>query len=329
MRRHRKILTLGCCLAVAAGVSIRLPAQAFAAKAQAIGPPTNVRVIPLHTAVSVSWTAPNNTTGQQIDGYIVTATHGYATTVTCDANGTTSCVVAPLVNGENFHISVVAARALRGDGGLYGWIPIGKPSRKITVKPTTAQNCSYFGYFANLQGCDLSNANLSGLVLTDADMAGVNLTNANLNGTNLAVVDLQSATLTGTNLSQAFFNRTVLTGDNLSGAKLHAADFYETDMSGLDVSGADLSGSSLISGHLNGTNLTNANLTGASLGSSTLTNANLSGANLTNGTLGQDNLTGANFSGATLTGVTWNASTCPDGTNSSTYSPQTCVGHGI
>jgi hypothetical protein len=329
MRRHRKILTLGCCLAVVAGVSISLPAQAYAAKAQAIGPPTNVRLIPLHTAVSVSWTAPNNTTGQQIDGYIVAATHRNATTATCDADATTSCVVSPLVNGKNYHISVVAARALRDHGAIVGWIPIGRPSRKIAVKPTTAQNCSYFGSFANLQGCDLSNAKLSGLVLTDADMAGVNLTNANLNGTNLAVVDLQNAILTGTNLSQAFFNQTVLTGDNLSGANLHAADFNETDMSGLDVSGADLSGSILISGNLYGTNLTNANLTGASVGYSTLINANLSGVNWTNGSNGQDNFTGADFSGATLTGVSWNASTCPDGTNSSSYSPQTCVGHGI
>lgn len=329
MRSRRKILAVGGCLVATAAVSISLAAPAYAWKSQLIGPPTNVQLIPLHTAVSVSWTPPINTTGQQIDGYIVTATHRDATTVTCDADGTTSCPVYPLANGKNYRISVVAARALHGDGGIYGWMPIGEPSRKITVKPTAVQNCSYFGYFANLQGCDLSHADLTGIALFNADMAGVNLTNANLNGTNLALVDLQNAILTGTNLSQAFFNQTVLTGDNLSGVNLHAADFNETDMSGLDVSGADLSGSGLISGNLNGTNLTDANLTGASVGYSTLTNANLTGANLTNGSFGQDNFTGAEFSGATLTGVFWNASTCPDGTNSSNYSPQTCVGHGI
>ncbi len=149
---------------VAVGVFISLPTGAYAAKAQTIGPPTNVRVIPLHTAVSVSWTAPNSTTGQQIDGYIVTATRG-GSKFTCDAVGTTSCVVSSLVNGENYRLSVAAAaRAMHGD-----WVPIGKPSPRITVKPTAAQNCSYFGNFANLQGCDLTNANLSG-VASECDL---------------------------------------------------------------------------------------------------------------------------------------------------------------
>ena len=161
MRSHRKILAVGGCLVATAAVSISLAAPAYAWKSQLIPPPTNVQLIPLHTAVSVSWTPPINTTGQQIDGYIVTATHRDATTVTCDADGTTSCPVYPLANGKNYRISVVAARALHGDGGIYGWIPIGKPSSKISVQPTAVQNCSYFGYFANLQGCDLSRTDLS------------------------------------------------------------------------------------------------------------------------------------------------------------------------
>jgi hypothetical protein len=54
-------------------------------KPKSIGPPTNVKLIPLHTAVSVSWTAPDDPSGQPIEGYIVTATHRKATTVSCDA----------------------------------------------------------------------------------------------------------------------------------------------------------------------------------------------------------------------------------------------------
>ena len=85
---------------------------------------------------------------------------------------------------------------------------------------------------------------------------------------------------------------------------------------------------------LTGANLTAANLTGTNLFGAILTGANLQGANLTNTMLRAATLTNANLTGATLntpflSGVTWSNTTCPDGTNSSAYSPQTCVGHGI
>ena len=66
-------------------------------------------------------------------------------------------------------------------------------------------------------------------------------------------------------------------------------------------------------------NLTAANLTGADLNSANLNSANLTGANLT----------GANLTGASLFFVGWSNTTCPDGTNSVSYAPQTCIGHGI
>jgi uncharacterized protein YjbI with pentapeptide repeats len=327
MNRRRRTLTMACALVVAAGVTIGVPGAANAAKV--VIRPTGVQVVPLHTALAVSWTAPANTGGQQIDGYIVTATLRKISSSSCIADNSTSCAVAALVNGDKYSVTVMAAVAIRRAGGIIGWVPIGKRSARVWAIPTSAQNCSYFGNFANLQGCNLSNMNLSNDLLDESDMAGTNLTNANLSNANLAVADLQGATLTGTILSGAFFNATQLTGDNLSGADLHGADFYQTTMSGLDLSSADLSGSIFNSGNLTGTNLTGANLTGASVGGSTLINTMLSDANLTGASFGQDNLTGADFSGAILTGVIWNFSICPDGTNSSSYSPQTCIGHGI
>jgi hypothetical protein len=36
-----------------------------------------------------------------------------------------------------------------------------------------------------------------------------------------------------------------------------------------------------------------------------------------------------NFDGAYTSGDTWSNTMCPDGTNSSSYSPQTCEGHGM
>ena len=58
------------------------------------------------------------------------------------------------------------------------------------------------------------------------------------------------------------------------------------------------------------------------------------GANFTNddvafANLTSTNLTGANFTGASLLQANWSSTTCPDGTNSTSYLPQTCVGHGL
>ena len=39
------------------------------------------------------------------------------------------------------------------------------------------------------------------------------------------------------------------------------------------------------------------------------------------------NLTGAYLNDTTLSTAVWNNTTCPGGTNSSSYTPQTCVGH--
>ena len=113
-----------------------------------------------------------------------------------------------------------------------------------------------------------------------------------------------------------------------------------SQMRNTNFSGADLQHAFLY----NGADFTNANFTGADLTSAFLyaggifTNANFTGANLTNaylyagGIFTNANFTGANLTGAylsapTLSSAVWNNTTCPGGTNSSAYTPQTCVGH--
>ena len=80
--------------------------------------------------------------------------------------------------------------------------------------------------------------------------------------------------------------------------------------------GAELSGASLFLAELAGADLQGADLTNASLLDADLTNANLYTATMT---------------GADDSGVTWNNTTCPDGSNSNTNgtSPASCGdGHG-
>ena len=76
---------------------------------------------------------------------------------------------------------------------------------------------------------------------------------------------------------------------------------------------------------LTGTHLAFANLTGADLTGANLTcsddfcaNYRIRGANLTNANLTNADLTGANLEFAILTGVTWDNTTCPDGSTTNT-----------
>jgi uncharacterized protein YjbI with pentapeptide repeats len=64
--------------------------------------------------------------------------------------------------------------------------------------------------------------------------------------------------------------------------------------------------------------LTNADLSGAYLGG-----ASLNFANLTNASLGN----AKNLSSAHLAFVTWNNTTCPDGSISNSHTPNSCIGH--
>jgi hypothetical protein len=124
---------------------------------------------------------------------------------------------------------------------------------------------------------------------------------AALAGCNLHGLDLSNAILAGADLSS---------GTDLSNANLNMAD-----LSGASLSFANLSFANLSRANLNRADLTGANLTGANLNQADLTGANLTGANLT----------GANLTNAKLDGVTWNNTTCPDGTNSNASTPQICV----
>jgi hypothetical protein len=90
------------------------------------------------------------------------------------------------------------------------------------------------------------------------------------------------------------------------GANLEEAQLFECDLSHAD---------------LEGTNLRGALLSLAILSSAFLTGADLTGANLSEATL-----QGAFMDNVDVSGVTWDGTTCPDGTNSDDDG-LTCCGH--
>ncbi len=87
-------------------------------------------------------------------------------------------------------------------------------------------------------GCDLSDANLTGINLAYADLSKANLSRANLAGVQLGQAKLIGANLAGADLTGARLFMANLTGANLSGARLLEAKFYKTLLDGADLSDA-------------------------------------------------------------------------------------------
>lgn len=129
----------------------------------------------------------------------------------------------------------------------------------------------------------------------------------------------------GCNFDSANLAGMVLSGANLTNAHLHGVNLTNAQLGLANIAGAYLVGAYLVDANLTGAHLMGANLTDAIVAGANLTNVNLTNANLTGTSLQSSILTGA-----TITGVTWSATTCPDGTvsDSNGSSPESCAGHG-
>jgi uncharacterized protein YjbI with pentapeptide repeats len=152
----------------------------------------------------------------------------------------------------------------------------------------------------DLNGANLSRANLSGADLRRADLRKTNLSGANLNGASLYTADLLEA-----NLSGAILRGANLIEANLSGANLYKASLNEADLSGANLYKANLSGAFLVSPRLIGADLSDADLSEATiimaqLGKANFSRANLAKAHLSHSFLPSANLAKANLSGAKL-----------------------------
>ncbi len=140
----------------------------------------------------------------------------------------------------------------------------------------------------NMNGCDLSNQDLS-----KADLRSIQLVGANLHLTKFEQADLAGANLSKATATSTFLAQADLEGANLQGTNLQAAGLYGADLSYTNASGA---------------NLTGVDLTGADLSSSILIDTNLTNANLT----------GAKLANAYMSGTVWKNTTCPNGVVQST-----------
>jgi len=107
----------------------------------------------------------------------------------------------------------------------------------------------------NLNGLDLSEANLCRVYLRGAELCDVDFSHANLQQANFGGADLSGAYLSDANLEGANFHRASLALANLSGAVLTGADFTDANLSKANLSDTQLKGA----------NFTGADLTGAGI----------------------------------------------------------------
>lgn len=100
------------------------------------------------------------------------------------------------------------------------------------------------------EGCDLSGADLSGLILIRANLRNANLQGANLRNTSLLLSNLENA-----NLENANFTAAYLYGSNLENTQLTSTDFTQAVLRSAKLQGADVCTATLI-----GTDLTDADV---------------------------------------------------------------------
>jgi uncharacterized protein YjbI with pentapeptide repeats/uncharacterized RDD family membrane protein YckC len=168
---------------------------------------------------------------------------------------------------------------------------------------------------AQIKQANLTDANLSRVLMIGTDLRRATLNRANLSNARLVGAKLGSAQLVGADLRGAVLENASLTGADLGEAKLNEANLYAASLSRVIAIGTQLSfanltktnwqGSDLSGAYLDRANLTNANLsatrlTGAILRSAQMNNVNLRNADLSLADLRGANLTGADFQGAIL-----------------------------
>jgi len=98
------------------------------------------------------------------------------------------------------------------------------------------------------------------LVLIGADLQGINLSKADLREANLIRTELSDANLCGANLCRADLTGADLRRTKLQGTNLRGANLREADLTGADLREANLYGANLRRTNLTGADLKEANL---------------------------------------------------------------------
>lgn len=132
---------------------------------------------------------------------------------------------------------------------------------KDVVEEAVANKVSL--YSANLEGVDLSNADLQYARLGYANLKNANLERADLGSANLKLADLERSDMYGADLRDTNLHGSCLEGSDLRGANLIYTDLRWANLKMVDLSAANLTYANLMGANLEGANLTEVELAGA------------------------------------------------------------------
>ena len=130
-RAHILVLTVVLTLGLSGGLVLSPSVGAANVPAKAPSAPNSLAVIPVNTALVVSWTAPTWTGGAPISSYVVNVVPGHESCTTVSLG----CTVTGLSNGTQYAVRVQAVNSVHAGGVA-----------RAKAIPSTTQNCSYLGY---------------------------------------------------------------------------------------------------------------------------------------------------------------------------------------
>src|SRR5918998_579255 len=134
----------------------------------------------------------------------------------------------------------------------------------------------------DIEGANLSRANLGRAVLSEVNLSRVILSGANLGGTMLRKADLSEAMFGSYEMLRTTppSARPMMFEGGLSSVSMSSADLNGADLRGANLRGAKMFGTTLRGADLRGTNLLDADLRGVDLRGASLFEAGLRGGNL-------------------------------------------------
>lgn len=151
----------------------------------------------------------------------------------------------------------------------------------------------------NLSNLDLQGLDLSGANLQDANLSNVDFSNSNLRQANLSGANLYLTNFSGSDLSQANFENASAKSANFSAAILKQASFLDTTATYANFSDADFSDASI-----ENSNFSDSNLTAATFANASITATKFNYATLDQSNFGTANVSDSSFNSASTTGAT-------------------------
>jgi uncharacterized protein YjbI with pentapeptide repeats len=162
------------------------------------------------------------------------------------------------------------------------------PAFLVPTAATSAANCRSMPG----PGVDWSQCGKSNLLLPDSQLDGANLTDADLNAT-----DLRNSSLIGTNLEKAALIRSSLAGSKAEKANFARVEGYRTIFAGMSAHGASFASAELQRADFSGADLSGADFQKAELGRANFTGATITGTRFTMANLARAQLAGVKFEG--------------------------------